>query len=318
MKKLVSIIVPSFNEEGNVETLALRLIDVFSSLPYQLEVIFVDDGSSDHTLEKLKTLSNLGDNNFFYLELSRNFGHQNALKAGYDHASGDCVICMDSDLQHPPELIPQFLEKWEQGYDVVYTTREYADEATFFKRKTSDIYYRILNSISDTKLEKGTADFRLIDRKVVNVLSQMPENGLFMRGLIRWLGFRQFAINYVCDPRFSGKSKYTFKKMVNFAIEGVTAFSVRPLNIAIGIGLFFSIAAILYVPYILISYFSGHVVSGWASLLATVVFFGGMQLMVLGIIGLYLGKLFMQAKQRPNYIVRSSNLVKINHDLIKL
>lgn len=317
MKKVVSIVVPSFNEEGNVETLALRLIDVFKALPYQLEVIFIDDGSSDHTLNKLKILANLGDN-FFYLELSRNFGHQNALKAGYDHATGDCVICMDSDLQHPPELIPQFLEKWEEGYDIVYTTREYADEATFFKRKTSDIYYRILNSISDTKLEKGTADFRLLDRKVVNVLSQMPESGLFMRGLIRWLGFRQFAINYVCDPRFSGKSKYTFKKMINFAIEGVTAFSVRPLNIAIGIGLFFSIAAILYVPYILISYFSGHVVSGWSSLLATVVFFGGMQLMVLGIIGLYLGKLFMQAKQRPNYVVRSSNLVKINHDFVKL
>ncbi|MGI4729203.1 MAG: glycosyltransferase family 2 protein [Janthinobacterium lividum] len=317
MKKLVSIVVPSFNEEGNVETLASRLIGIFKNLPYNYEVIFVDDGSSDHTLEKLKTLSDLGDN-FFYLELSRNFGHQNALKAGYDHASGDCVICMDSDLQHPPELIPQFLEKWEEGYDVVYTTREYADESSFFKRKTSDIYYRILNSLSDTKLEKGTADFRLIDRKVVNVLAQMPENGLFMRGLIRWLGFRQFAINYMCDPRFSGSSKYTFKRMVNFAIEGVTAFSVRPLNIAIGIGLFFAVSAILYIPYILISYFSGHVVSGWASLLATIVFFGGMQLMVLGIIGLYLGKLFMQAKQRPNYIVRSSNLVKINHDSVKL
>ncbi|RYE36063.1 MAG: glycosyltransferase [Sphingobacteriaceae bacterium] len=316
MKKLVSIVVPSFNEEGNVETLALRLIAIFKDLPYDYEVIFVDDGSSDHTLEKLKQLSNIGSN-FFYLELSRNFGHQNALKAGYDNASGDCVICMDSDLQHPPELIPQFLQKWEQGYDVVYTTREYADEATYFKRKTSDIYYRILNSLSDTKLEKGTADFRLLDRKVINVLSQLPENGLFMRGLIRWLGFKQFAINYVSDPRFSGSSKYTFKKMVTFAVEGVTAFSVRPLNIAIGIGLFFSIAAILYIPYILISYFSGHVVSGWASLLATVVFFGGLQLMVLGIIGLYLGKLFMQAKQRPNYIVRSSNLVKINHDLIK-
>jgi glycosyltransferase involved in cell wall biosynthesis len=317
MKKLVSIVVPSFNEEGNVETLALRLTVIFKTLPYQYEIIFIDDGSSDHTLDRLKSLASLGDE-FFYLELSRNFGHQNALKAGYDHASGDCVICMDSDLQHPPELIPQFLEKWEEGYDVVYTTREYADEATFFKRKTSDVYYRILNSLSDTKLEKGTADFRLIDRKVVNVLTQLPENGLFMRGLIRWLGFRQFAINYVCDPRFSGKSKYTFKRMVQFAIEGVTAFSVRPLNIAIGIGLFFSLAAVLYIPYILISYFSGHVVSGWASLLATIAFFGGMQLMVLGIIGLYLGKLFMQAKQRPNYVVRSSNLVKLNHDLVKL
>ncbi len=317
MKKLVSIVVPSFNEEGNVETLALRLTVIFKTLPYQYEIIFIDDGSSDHTLDRLKSLASLGDE-FFYLELSRNFGHQNALKAGYDHASGDCVICMDSDLQHPPELIPQFLEKWEEGYDVVYTTREYADEATFFKRKTSDVYYRILNSLSDTKLEKGTADFRLIDRKVVNVLTQLPENGLFMRGLIRWLGFRQFAINYVCDPRFSGKSKYTFKRMLNFAVEGITAFSVRPLNIAIGIGLFFSVTAILYVPYILISYFSGHVVSGWASLLATIAFFGGMQLMVLGIIGMYLGKLFMQAKQRPNYVVRSSNLVKLNHDLIKL
>lgn len=317
MKKLVSIVVPSFNEEGNIETLALRLIEVFKNLPYQYEVIFIDDGSSDQTLNKLKALDTIGEN-FFYLELSRNFGHQNALKAGYDHASGDCVICMDSDLQHPPELIPQFLEKWEEGYDVVYTTREYADEATFFKRKTSDIYYRLINSISDTKLEKGTADFRLIDRKVVNVLTQLPENGIFMRGLIQWLGFRQFAINYVCDPRFSGKSKYTFKRMVQFAVEGVTAFSVRPLNIAIGIGLFFSAAAILYIPYILISYFSGHVVSGWSSLLATVVFFGGVQLMVLGIIGLYLGKLFMQAKQRPNYIVRSSNLINLKHDSFKL
>lgn len=317
MKKLVSIVVPSFNEEGNVETLASKLVAVFANLPYQYEVIFVDDGSSDHTLDKIKALSNIGDH-FFYLELSRNFGHQNALKAGYDHASGDCIICMDSDMQHPPELIPQFLEKWEEGYDIVYTTREYADEATFFKRKTSDVYYRIINSLSDTKLEKGTADFRLIDRKVANVLAQLPENGLFMRGLIRWLGFKQFAINYVSDPRFSGKSKYTFKRMVHFAVEGITAFSVRPLNIAIGIGLFFAVAAVLYVPYILISYFSGHVVSGWSSLLATVVFFGGLQLMVMGIIGLYLGKLFMQAKQRPNYIVRSSNLVKINHDFIKL
>lgn len=317
MKKLVSVVIPSFNEEGNVKTLALKLIAIFQNMSYNYEVIFVDDGSSDRTLHKLQSLSNL-DEHFFYLEFSRNFGHQNALKAGYDHASGDCVICMDSDMQHPPELIPQFLEKWEEGFDVVYTTRQYADEGTYFKRKTSNLYYRIINSMSDTKLEKGTADFRLIDRKVVNVLTQLPENGLFMRGLIRWLGFKQFAINYVCDPRFSGQSKYTFKRMVNFAIEGLTAFSVRPLNIAIGVGLFFSISAIAFLPYILISYFTGHAVSGWTSLMATVVFFGGMQLMVLGIIGMYLGKLFMQAKQRPNYIVRSSNLVKINHDFVKL
>jgi glycosyltransferase involved in cell wall biosynthesis len=317
MRRKISVVIPSFNEEGNIEVLATRLINVLKTVPYSYEVIFVDDGSSDGTLERLKTLSGL-DNNLFYLELSRNFGHQNALKAGYDYADGDCVISMDGDMQHPPELIPQFLEKWEEGYDVVYTCREYQDEATIFKQKTSDLFYKMMNSLSDTKLEKGTADFRLIDRSVANVLTSLNENGLFIRGLVKWLGFKQFAIHYQCEARFSGKSKYNLKKMVKFAVQGITAFSVRPLYMATGIGLFFSVVAVLYIPYILISYFTGHVVSGWTSILATVVFFGGIQLMVLGIIGMYLGKLFMQSKQRPNYIIRSTNLQRINHDTVKL
>jgi glycosyltransferase involved in cell wall biosynthesis len=280
-------------------------------------VIFVDDGSSDGTIEKLKTIGHL-DDNLYYLELSRNFGHQNALKAGYDYADGDCIISMDGDMQHPPEMIPQFIEKWEEGYDVVYTCREYQDEATIFKTKSSDLFYKMINSLSDTKLEKGTADFRIIDRRVANVLSTLNENGLFMRGLVKWLGFKQYAIYYTAEARFSGKSKYTVKKMVKFAVQGITAFSVRPLYIATGVGLFFSVLAVLYIPYILISYFTGHVVSGWSSLLATIVFFGGVQLMVLGIIGMYLGKLFMQSKQRPNYIIRSTNLLRVNNDLVKL
>jgi glycosyltransferase involved in cell wall biosynthesis len=317
MRRKISVVIPSFNEEGNIEVLATRLINVLKTVPYSYEVIFVDDGSSDGTLERLKTLSGL-DNNLFYLELSRNFGHQNALKAGYDYADGDCVISMDGDMQHPPELIPQFLEKWEEGYDVVYTCREYQDEATIFKQKTSDLFYKMMNSLSDTKLEKGTADFRLIDRSVANVLTSLNENGLFIRGLVKWLGFKQFAIHYQCEARFSGKSKYNLKKMVKFAVQGITAFSVRPLYMATGIGLFFSVVAVLYIPYILISYFTGHVVSGWTSILATVVFFGGIQLMVLGIIGMYLGKLFMQSKQRPNYIIRSTNLQRISHDTVKL
>jgi glycosyltransferase involved in cell wall biosynthesis len=317
MRRKISVVIPSFNEEGNIEVLATRLINVLKTVPYTYEVIFVDDGSSDGTLDRLKTLSGL-DNNLFYLELSRNFGHQNALKAGYDYADGDCVISMDGDMQHPPELIPQFLEKWEEGYDVVYTCREYQDEATIFKQKTSDLFYKMMNSLSDTKLEKGTADFRLIDRSVANVLTSLNENGLFIRGLVKWLGFKQFAIHYQCEARFSGKSKYNLKKMVKFAVQGITAFSVRPLYMATGIGLFFSVVAVLYIPYILISYFTGHVVSGWTSILATVVFFGGIQLMVLGIIGMYLGKLFMQSKQRPNYIIRSTNLQRINHDTVKL
>jgi dolichol-phosphate mannosyltransferase len=317
MKKKISVVVPSFNEEGNIEVLATKLTGVLKQLPYLYEVIFVDDGSADGTLQKLQTLSAI-DEHLYYLELSRNFGHQNALKAGYDYADGDCVISMDSDLQHPPELIAQFIEKWEEGYDIVYTCREYQDEATIFKTKSSDLFYSVINSLSDTKLEKGTADFRLIDRKVVNILSTLNENGLFMRGLIKWIGFKQFAIHYQCDARFSGKSKYNLKKMVRFAVQGVTAFSVRPLYIATGLGLFFSLMALLYIPYILISYFTGHAVTGWTSLIATVAFFGGMQLMVLGIIGMYLGKLFMQSKQRPNYIIRSTNLIRLGqNDLVK-
>ncbi len=309
MKKKLSVVIPSFNEEGNIEELANRLLVILKAQPYSYEVIFVDDGSSDGTLDKLKGLGQL-DNNLYYLELSRNFGHQNALKAGYDFATGDAVISMDGDMQHPPELIPQFIEKWEEGYDVVYSTRAYQDDTTIFKTKTSDLFYGMINSLSDTKLEKGTADFRLIDRKVANVLVQLNENGLFMRGLIKWLGFKQYAIHYQADARFSGKSKYTFRRMFRFAVEGITAFSVKPLYMATGVGMFFSIASLLYAPYILYSYFfrPEHEAQGWASLLTTVVFFGGMQLMVLGIIGTYLGKLFMQAKQRPNYIIRSTNL----------
>ncbi|WDF53560.1 glycosyltransferase family 2 protein [Mucilaginibacter sp. KACC 22063] len=317
MRKKISVVVPSFNEVGNIEMLASRLVAMLQQLPYDYEVIFVDDGSSDGTLDKLKGLPSV-DDHLYYLELSRNFGHQNALKAGYDYADGDCIISLDGDMQHPPELIPQFIQKWEEGYDVVYTCREYQDEVTIFKTKSSDLFYKMINSLSDTKLEKGTADFRLIDRKVANVLNNINETGIFMRGMIKWLGFKQYGIHYTAEARFSGKSKYTIKKMVHFAVEGITAFSVRPLYLATGLGLFFSLLATLYVPYILISYFSGHVVSGWTSILATVVFFGGVQLMVLGIIGMYLGKLFMQAKQRPNYIVRSTNLIRVKDDIVKL
>ncbi|GAB3905560.1 glycosyltransferase family 2 protein [Mucilaginibacter boryungensis] len=317
MNKKISIVIPSFNEAGNIAELVQRLTAVLKTVPYRYEVIFIDDGSSDNTLEILKSL-NSKDDNLYYLELSRNFGHQNALKAGYDYADGDAIISMDGDLQHPPELITQFLEKWEEGYDVVYTTREYQDEVSYFKTKSSEIYYNMINSLSDTKLEKGTADFRLIDRKVANVLVSLDENGLFIRGLIKWLGFKQYAINYQADARFSGRSKYTLKRMIRFAVEGVTAFSVRPLNIAIGIGAFFSLMSLCYIPYIAWTLMYGHEVPGWASVLASVVFFGGVQLMVLGIIGLYLGKMFMQAKNRPNYIVRSTNLVKVNNDIAKL
>jgi dolichol-phosphate mannosyltransferase len=307
MNKKIAIVIPSFNEEGNIEIMVKSIKDTMQSLPYDYEVIFVDDGSSDATLVKLKELS-VSNEKLFFVELSRNFGHQNALKAGVDIAKANAVITMDGDMQHPPELIPELVKKWEEGFDVVYTRREDDKNNSYFKRKTSKSFYKAMNYLSEVNFEPGTADFRLMDEKVVAVFSDFSENELFIRGLVSWLGFKQFAIDYVSAERFSGKSKYTMKKMMQFAIQGMTSFSTRPLHIAIFLGVGLSLFAfVFYIGYVLFSVYFGHVISGWASVISTIVFFGGLNLIVLGIIGMYIGKLFIQSKQRPNYLIRSTN-----------
>ena len=251
----------------------------------------------------------LTNTSVFYIEFSRNFGHQNALKAGVDSANADAVITMDGDMQHPPELIPTLIKKWEEGYDVVYTRRAEDKSLSFFKKKTSSGFYKIMNYLSEVNFEQGTADFRLMDKKVAEVFSDFSENELFIRGLVNWLGFKQFAIDYKPAERFSGKSKYTVKKMMQFALQGITSFSTRPLHLAIFLGFGLTLFAfIFYSIYVLYSIYFGHVISGWTSVIATIVFFGGLNLIVLGIIGMYIGKLFMQSKQRPNYLIRSTNL----------
>ena len=307
MKKKIAIVIPSYNEEGNIDIMVHSLHEVLSKLPYDYDLIFVDDGSSDATLDKLKTLS-VTDSKLFYVELSRNFGHQNALKAGVDLAKADAVITMDGDLQHPPNLVPTLLQKWEEGFDVVYTIREEDKNLSFFKKKTSKGFYHLMNQLSEIKFEPGTADFRLMDAKVVAVFSNFSENELFIRGLVNWLGFKQFAISYHPANRFSGSSKYTFKKMLRFALQGITSFSIRPLYIAIYLGIGLSVFAFLfYIGYVIYSMYFGHIISGWASVISTIVFFGGLNLVVLGIIGMYIGKLFMQSKNRPNYLIRNTN-----------
>lgn len=307
MRKKIAIVIPSYNEEGNIEIMANSIKDTMQALPYEYEVIFVDDGSSDATLEKLKALST-SYSNLFFVELSRNFGHQNALKAGVDIAKANAVITMDGDMQHPPELIPELLKKWEEGYDVVYTRREDDKNNSYFKRKTSKGFYKVMNYLSEVNFEPGTADFRLMDEKVVTVFTDFTENELFIRGLVSWLGFKQFAIDYAPAERFSGKSKYTMKKMMRFAIQGITSFSTRPLHLAIFLGIGLSLFAfVFYIGYVIYSIYFGHVISGWASVISTIVFFGGLNLIVLGIIGMYIGKLFIQSKQRPNYLIRSTN-----------
>lgn len=225
-----------------------------------------------------------------------------------DYADGNAIISMDGDLQHPPELIPQMVQKWEQGYNIVYTIRSYPKEISYFKRKTSDLFYQFLSQISDVDLTNGGgSDFRLIDASVAQVMKNLKEDDLFLRGLTSWMGFKQTGIEFVAGERFSGQSSYDLKKMLKFAFTGITSFSVKPLYLATYLGFIFSSLSLLYIPYVLYAFLTKTEISGWASLIMTIVFFGGVQLIILGILGIYLGKIFKQVKGRPNYIIRSKN-----------
>jgi glycosyltransferase involved in cell wall biosynthesis len=309
MKKLVSVVIPAFNEADNLTVIIDRLESVFSKTAYNVEFILIDDGSKDKTLAILKAMATV-KSNLFYIEFSRNFGHQLALKAGLDKASGDCVISLDADLQHPPELIIQMLEKWEEGNDVVYTRRLEDKSLSYGKRKSSVLFYKMLNILSSIRIEEGTADFRLMDKKVIDVFKNFEENEPFIRGLIQWMGYQQVAIDYIPSKRYSGSSKYNLRKMMRFALQGVTSFSIKPLYTAVYLGFSFSMLSILYVPYVFYAVYSGIEVDGWASTIMTIVFFGGLQLIIMGIIGIYIGKMFMQTKNRPNYIIKSTNLIQ--------
>lgn len=308
MKK-ISIVIPAHNEEGNVALMHQRIKSVFEKMDnYSFEIIFVNDGSRDNTQQKLEELS-AQFSEVKFIEFSRNFGHQPAVKAGMDYADGNAVISMDGDLQHPPELIPEMISAWEHGNDIVYTIRTYPREISFFKRKTSDLFYRFLSNISDIDLTQGGgSDFRLLDTSVVNVMRDLKEDDLFLRGLTSWIGFKQTGIEFVAGERASGESSYNLKKMLKFAFTGITSFSVKPLYLATYLGFIFSGLSLLYIPYVLYAIITKTEISGWASLIMTVVFFGGVQLIILGIIGIYLGKIFKQSKDRPNYIIRSKKM----------
>ena len=308
VRKTISIVIPVCNERGNLPLLMEEIKSVFSQLNYDYSLIFVEDSSTDGTLEYIKECAEKSTN-IFYIGLTKSFGHQNALKAGLDRLTSDAVIMMDGDLQHPPALIPSLIKEWENGNDIVYTIRNDHKEIGKMKKLTSNLFYEVINNLSEIELEPGTADFRLMSRKVVDVFTQFTEADLFMRGMIKWMGFQQIGIEYTAANRGSGISKYTVKKMLRLALQGITSFSTKPLYIAAYLGLFFSVCSLFYIPYIVISLLRGHVVSGWASMIATIAFFGGLQLMILGIIGIYLGKLFMQSKHRPHYIVKESNLL---------
>ncbi len=302
----ISVVVPCYNEDENILALYNSVINVIKQYS-DYEIIFVDDGSNDTTLTILYELIKK-DSKIKYISLSRNFGHQNALKAGLDAASGDCVISLDADLQHPPALITRLVEKWQQGYDVVYTIRKNS-KLPFFKKITSKFYYKIIRKLSDTDIPEGAADFRLLDKKVVNELKRLKENYLFIRGLVSWLGFKQTAITYTAQDRYMGKSKYSFRKMMIFARSGVTSFSTKPLYLSALLGGIIALLSFLYGIYaILASIFTDTVITGWTSLIVSVLFMGGVQLIMIGVLGEYLGKLFIENKRRPNYIIKESNI----------
>lgn len=319
MKKKLSVIIPSYNEEKNISFLISELVKTLSATSYDFEFIFVDDGSKDNTIHEIKIQAEI-HTNVYYIELSKNFGKDYALKAGIDLATGDAVITMDADLQHPPKMLPKMLNLWEEGYDIVYTYREDANpHAKGYQKLASKLFYKGINALSDIKLENGISDFRILDKKVVTQLKSIDEYEIFFRGMVKWIGFQQVGIPYTPSKRHTGQAHYSFFNLAKLAIGSIMAFSTRPLYMATGVGLFFSLTSLLYIPYVLISYFAGYdALSGSASLIATVAFFGGLQLLVLGIIGMYLGKIFWQTKQRPNYIVRSTNLDVIKNDLVRL
>lgn len=307
--KKVSIIICCYNEETNIPIVIKSIHKVMDKLVYNYEIIAVNDGSSDKSQQILEDLI-LQDDKLKYIELSTNFGHQNALKAGLDNASGDCLISMDADMQHPPSMLPDFLEKWEEGYDIVYTRRMDDPNLPKSKRITSNLYYKILSFVSDIKLEKGVADFRLLDRTAANVLIGIQGSDLFIRGIVHWMGFKQYAIDYMPNKRLSGETKYTFKKMLNLAVQGILSFSTKPLHLALYLGFTISLLSLLLVPYAIISLISGHVMAGWVSLIITVGFLGGLQLFILGIIGLYIGRIFIKVKGYPSYIIKKTNITK--------
>jgi len=305
----ISIVIPAYNEEGNIKVIISRLCEVLNSLG-TFQIIFLNDGSSDNTLEELKIAAQK-DARIHYISFSKNFGHQAALKAGIDHATGNCIISMDADMQHPPSLIPEMIKFWKEGYDVVYTQRKEDKGISVFKKLTSKYFYSLLQKMSDVPIEEGTADFRLLDKKVADIIRQTNDPFLFIRGLVPWMGFRQKKIVYQPDERYSGKTKYTFKKMAAFAINGITGFSIKPLRFATFLGVIISFLSFIYGIYAIVIFFANaKVISGWASLLTSVLFIGGIQLIILGIIGEYIGKIYIQIKNRPFYIIKESSLEK--------
>jgi len=304
MKK-VSLVIPMYYEEKVVEECYKRVKKCLEDLEnYEHEIIFINDGSKDKTLELLEEIANK-DTDVKIISFARNFGHQAAVTAGLRYVTGDAIVIIDADLQDPPELIPEMLKLWEQGNEVIYGKRKSRKGESAFKLLTAKMFYNTLNALSDVEIPKDTGDFRLVDKKVVDVVNSMPEHNKFLRGLFSWVGYKQIPFEYERKERFAGKTKYPLKKMLKLASDGIISFSTKPLKLVGALGIFSILISFVILIYALISYIFdlNNLSAGWTSIMVTVTFFAGVQLLSLWIMSEYIGRIYDEAKSRPEYII---------------
>ena len=307
MKK-ISVVVPMYYEEEVAKECYTRLKNVLEKIEnYNYEIIFINDGSKDKTLEILKEIAK-ENKNVKIISFSRNFGHQCAVTAGLRYVTGDAIVIIDADLQDPPELIPEMIKLWEEGNEVIYGKRKSREGESRFKLLTASMFYKTLNALSDVEIPKDTGDFRLVDRKVVEVINSLPEHNKFLRGLFSWVGFKQKAYEYERKERYAGKTKYPLKKMLKLAQDGIFSFSIKPLKIVGAMGILSVIISIMLFVYAVLSYAFdwNNLVPGWTSLMVTMTFIGGMILISLWMIGEYIGRIYDETKRRPEYIIEKT------------
>lgn len=302
-KALLSIVVPAYNEQEVLREFHRRISDVLATLGMDAEIIYINDGSSDDTLAILHEL-HAADERVAIVDLSRNFGKEIALSAGLHKANGDAVVVIDADLQDPPELIPQLINEWHNGYDVVYARRKRREGESFVKKLTARFFYRLMRNIGHVKLPANTGDYRLLSARAVAAVNSLGEHHRFMKGLFTWIGFKQKAVLYDRDPRHAGRSKWNYWRLWNLAIEGITSFTTAPLKFATYFGLLTAVGAFLYGAYMVITtLLYGNPVPGYPSLIVIILFLGGTQLMAIGILGEYIGRIFTETKRRPLYFL---------------
>ncbi|MBR3163296.1 MAG: glycosyltransferase [Clostridia bacterium] len=305
MEKKVSVVIPMYYEEKVVQECYKRVKENLVKIEnYENEIIFINDGSKDKTLEILENIAKQ-DSNVKIISFSRNFGHQAAVTAGLQYVTGDAIVIIDADLQDPPELIPEMIKLWEDGNEVIYGKRKSREGESAFKLFTAKMFYKTLNALSDVEIPKDTGDFRLVDRKVVDTINSMPEHNKFLRGLFSWVGYKQIPFEYERKERFAGETKYPLKKMLKLAADGIISFSTKPLKILGLLGMFAIIVSVLLLIYAILSYILklNHLSAGWTSIMVAITFFAGVQLTSIWIISEYIGRIYDETKQRPQFII---------------